>query len=70
MSLIFGFMEILVKIIIFKVNKEENIRLLPLECDYLTKIAKSQYPEFLPNNSEHFNLMRLAKSALLIQVKY
>lgn len=39
--------------------------MLPLECDYLTKVAKSQYPEF-SNNSEHFNLMRLAKSALLI----
>ena len=46
-------------------SKEENIRLLPIECDYLTKVGKSTYPE-LPQQTKHFNLMRLAKSAALI----
>jgi hypothetical protein len=39
---------------------------LPIECDYLTKIGRSSYPE-LSQASKHFNLMRLAKSAALIQ---
>jgi len=47
-------------------KKGDALRMLPVECDYLYKAAKATYAE-LPQSDKHFSLIRLAKSAAVLQ---